>query len=123
LGESGISGKPGSFVYRYGKKQLYLVWWLLGVFLQIIISLPFIIKRINWKALGLTSLVFIVIMYASESIACYWGWWVWNENQIWGPKVGLIPLEEFLLYLLVVPSLVAFQCVIQNTMDKLKKKE
>lgn len=120
LSENGSSGKPGSFFYRYGKKQLYLAWWLLGVFLQVFISLPFIIKRIHWKALSLTSLVFIVIMYISETIALYWGWWVWNENQLWGPKVGLIPLEEFLLYFLVVPSLVAFQCVIQNFMDSMK---
>jgi len=117
-----ISGKPGSYTYRYGQKKLYLVWWLIGVLTQILLCLPLVIKRIHWCALAVTSIFFIVIMYVVETIALYWGWWIWNEQQLWGPKVGLIPLEEFLLYFLVVPSLVTFQSIIQVIWDACQRR-
>ncbi|MCD4814366.1 lycopene cyclase domain-containing protein [bacterium] len=117
--ENNVDGKPGSFSYRHGQRRLYLVWWLLGVLIQVIAGLPFCLKKIQWKSLLWTTLVFLVIMTISETIALHWGWWIWNENQIWGVKIGLIPLEEFLLYFLVVPSLVVFQSWFQLLLDKL----
>ncbi|MBN1594596.1 hypothetical protein JW933_01585 [candidate division FCPU426 bacterium] len=114
MNNNSLQGKPGSFACREGKKRLYLVWWVAGVLLQVLASLPFVFKKIHWRALLLTSLVFLGIMYLSETLALYWGWWVWNEDLLWGPKVGLVPLEEFLLYFLVVPSLVCIQCVVQG---------
>lgn len=88
------------------KKQLYLIWWVLGVAVQILAGLPLVLKAVSWKAVGLTSLVFIPLMMTVESISVYWGWWVWNEDKLCGVKIGLLPLEEVVLYLLVVPSVV-----------------
>ncbi len=86
------------------RKQLYLIWWVLGVAAQILLSLPMVMKTISWKAVGLTSLVFVPLMFAVESVSVYWGWWVWNEDKLCGLKAGFIPLEEVALYFLVVPS-------------------
>jgi lycopene cyclase domain-containing protein len=90
-------------------KKLYLIWWVLGTLAVIAGLLPFFRKKIDWSALLKTSAIFIVIMTAAESAGLYWKWWIWNPAQLLGPKVGLIPLEEFSLYFLVVPLLVVFQ--------------
>lgn len=112
--ENGISGDPGSIRYRAGRKRLYLIWWVVGVLAQILACLPMAWKRLKWRALGWTSLGFVVLMFGAENLALYWGWWVWNEQLLWGPKVWLVPLEEFLLYFLVVPSVVSIQILVQT---------
>ncbi len=116
------TGKPGNYRYTEGKKRLYLIWWVIGTLIQVLLTLPFIWKRINFKAFAWTFLIFIVLMFSVESLALYWGWWVWNEQELWGIKVGLVPLEEFLLYFLVVPSLVTIQNLIELTLEKIIKR-
>ncbi|MEW6515764.1 MAG: hypothetical protein AB1439_02500 [candidate division FCPU426 bacterium] len=111
--ENEINGCPGSVTYREGRKRLYLIWWVVGVLVQVLACLPVAWKRIRWRALLWTSLGFLGLMFAVESLALYWGWWVWNEQLLWGVKVGVVPLEEFLLYFLVVPSVITLQALIQ----------
>lgn len=118
--DKNIHGKPGQFSYKAGDKKSYLIWWVLGVAVQIALMLPIVIKRLSWKGLLITSLVFLPLMYIVESIGLYWGWWVWNESQLWGIKIGLVPLEEFLLYFLVVPSVVIIQTAVYMVKMKLK---
>lgn len=110
---NGPGGEPGSIRYASGRKRLYLIWWVVGVLAQIAACLPAAWKHLRWRALAWTSLGFIALMFCVETLALYWGWWIWNEQLLWGPKVWLVPLEEFLLYFLVVPSVVTIQVLTQ----------
>jgi hypothetical protein len=93
---------------------------VVGTLVQILVTLPGVWKRIQGRALLLTSLGFVALIYAVESLALYWQWWVWDEKQLWGIKVGLVPLEEFLLYLLVVPSVATLQGLVEIALEKFK---
>ncbi len=110
----GISGKPGSYAYREGQKRLYLIWWVVGTLVEIAAVAPWVWRQVNWRALAMTSGLFLALIFGVENLALYWGWWVWNESELWGPKVLLVPLEEFMLYFLVVPSVVSLLLLIRK---------
>jgi len=111
--DNNVTGGPGNYRYRAGRKRLYLIWWVVGVAVQVGVSLALARKHVHWRAMLWSSLIFVVFMFMVESLALYWGWWVWNEQTLWGIQVGVIPLEELLLYFLVVPSLVGIQSIVQ----------
>jgi len=98
-------------------KQLYWFGWMIGTLVQVLICLPWVWKRIHWRALAMASAVFVPIMFITENLALHWGWWVWTDDKLLGPKVLLVPLEEFLLYFLIVPSLVAIQILLQKCIE------
>lgn len=94
----------GAYRYQEGQRGLYWFWWLLGVCAQVVILLPGVIKSLHFRAMLTTSCLFVVLIFVLENLGIYLGWWIWNERKILGPKVLLLPLEEFLLYFVVVPS-------------------
>jgi lycopene cyclase domain-containing protein len=96
------------------KARGYWGWWLIGSVIFILAALPWVGKRICWRALGWATAIFVSLMFLSESIALHWKWWIWNEDILWGPKVLQIPLEEFLLYFAIVPLLAVMQIMIQS---------
>ncbi len=102
----------GEYQYREGEKKLYWIWWVIGPLIQVIVTLPLVLKRIHLRALLITSAFFIVAMFGMENLAIYWGWWIWNEQKLWGHKVLLVPLEEFLLYLIAVPLVIVIQILL-----------
>jgi len=114
--------KPGDYHYREGQKKLYWIWWVIIPVIYILSMLPVVIKRIHWRALVVTSGLFILSMVVLENIALYYGWWIWNENKLLGPKVLLVPLEEFLTYFVGGPFLVVCQILIRKFWEKMLKK-
>jgi lycopene cyclase domain-containing protein len=96
------------------RKPLYLVWWVAGVLVQVTLSLPFIYKEIHWRALLIASGILTVVMTVVESIALQYRWWYWDHERLIGIDVGNIPLEEFVLYILVVPSVVSIQLLVHK---------
>lgn len=101
--------KRGSYRYHEGQRRLYWIWWLLGVLAQVLVSLPWVFKQLHLRALVVTSVCFILLIFGLENLGIYLGWWIWNEQKILGIKVLLLPLEEFLLYFVVVPSVLIIQ--------------
>jgi lycopene cyclase domain-containing protein len=115
--------QPGEYEYRDGKKGLYWVWWVAGSLVGVLAALPFLRKKIHGRALLVASVLFILSMFVSETLAIYQGWWIWNDQKLLGPKVGLIPLEEFALYFVCVPSVVVIQLFFQKLWESILKKE
>ncbi len=103
--------RPGGTRYRAGEKRLYWIWWVIGPLVQILALWPLVRERIHVRALLVTSACFILMMFCLENTAIYWGWWIWNEQKLLGPKVGLVPLEEFLLYWVAAPSVIVLQAL------------
>lgn len=88
------------------RKSLYWIWWVIGALVQTLLTLPAVFRQIHWRALGITAAVFIASMFILENVAIYYGWWIWNEQKLLGLHVLLVPLEEFLLYFVAVPSVI-----------------
>ena len=107
-----VKRRAGEYQYREGEKKLYWIWWVIGPLIQVIVTLPLVFKRIHLRAILITSAFFIAAMFSLENLAIYWGWWIWNEQKLWGPKVLLVPLEEFLLYLIAVPAVITIQILL-----------
>jgi lycopene cyclase domain-containing protein len=95
-------------------KKYFLLWWLLGSIAFIAAGLPWVWRRMQWRALLLVGGPFIVLMFAVESLALLRGWWTWNAARLLGPRIGRVPLEECLLYVVVVPVLVVMQLLLQR---------
>lgn len=100
---------PGPDGCARPRRGLYWLWWLIGCAGVLAGALPWLYRNIRWRALAWVTAVFVALMFACESAALHFNWWIWNEAQLLGPKVGLIPLEEFLLYFMVPPVLAILQ--------------
>lgn len=116
-------GRAGNYSYKKGPKGLFWFWWLVAFTVFVVTSLPWIWKQIHWRALLVSSAIFIAMMFAGESLALHYGWWVWNEHQLLGPKVFLIPIEEFLAYFIIIPFMVVIQTFVNRIIINQKSKE
>jgi lycopene cyclase domain-containing protein len=95
-------------------KKYFLLWWLLGSIAFIASGLPWVWRRMQWRALLLVGGPFIILIFIIESLALQRGWWTWNAARLLGPRIGRVPLEECLLYVVVVPVLVVMQLLLQR---------
>lgn len=100
------------------KGKGYWGWWLIVTVSFAAAVLPWFWRNTHWRALGVTTAIFATMMFVVENWALYWHWWIWNGKIMWGPKVGLVPLEEFLIYFAIVPALVAMQNLVQSGLRK-----
>jgi lycopene cyclase domain-containing protein len=117
LAERSASGTAGAAPRR----KLYWFWWLVGTAVWVAAALPWVFRKVRWRALLGTIAVFVVLIFASEIVAVHQGWWVWNEALLLGPKVLGVPLEEFLLYFFVVPAVVVIQHLLERLLGSGKE--
>ncbi|NTV52966.1 MAG: hypothetical protein HGA76_08155 [Candidatus Firestonebacteria bacterium] len=111
----------GRFEYREGKKQLYWIWWVVAASAFVTATLPWIYKKTHKRAFWLATGIFVFFMFALENLALYYGWWIWNDQKLWGIKVGLVPLEEVLFYLPGVPAVIVFQIFFECLWSRSRK--
>lgn len=95
--------------------MIYLI--ILGLFL--VISLFFEHKfklRLYQSQLErfLIPLFFFIVGTAWDTFAVYNGHWYFNLKNLSGVKIGLLPLEEYLFFLIVPYGIITFYKVLQK---------
>jgi len=70
----------------------------------------------------LIPIIFLVIGTIWDSFAVYLGHWSFDYSKMIGIKIGLLPLEEYLFFLIVPYFILTFYRVIINKMEKKSKK-
>ena len=92
-------GRGGFFTYARG---LYFPGWTITVLAFVVASFLLIkssYRKLNGWALVLCYLISNLMYLLVEYNGICRGHWVWNDQKIWGPKLGVIPLEELGLYI------------------------
>jgi lycopene cyclase domain-containing protein len=106
--------RTDQYTYRDGKKQLYWIWWVVAAFAFVFATLPLVYKKIHWRAFWLATAVFFISMFVLENMAIHQGWWIWNDQKLWGIKILWVPLEEVLFYIPAVPAVVIIQILFEE---------
>ncbi len=93
------NGPNGYPTYSRGKK--IPAWFLIGLPFLIAIWIALYkhaVKNIHWKSAWMTVLLFEVTCLYVEHTALIRGFWVYNENKIFGPRIWDVPIEEVFVY-------------------------
>ncbi len=113
-------GPDGYPTYSRGKKTP--AWFLIGLPFLIAIWIALykhLVKNIDWTATILTVLLFEFTCLYVEHTALMRGFWVYNENKIFGPRVWNVPIEEvFIYYIWPIIMVVMLFMAFKNAADK-----
>jgi lycopene cyclase domain-containing protein len=96
----------GEFRWRTGR---WFPWWALLIVPFVIGWIPLLAavrRRVNWKAAGVTVLIFEALLMPTERRSLRRGHWVYNESRILGPRLFGVPIEEPLIYYLLSPLII-----------------